>query len=83
MLIEWLKSKQQAEGISNAEFARKLGISRSYWTMFKNGDRVRPTYLLLQSAIRAYPDDHDRLLSFLARAVTNETDEDTIMTAAS
>lgn len=50
-----LIERQEREGLGSNEFARKLGVSPTYWSRARRGDREvgRP---LIRGALAAYPD---------------------------
>ena len=54
-IVAALIAKQDAENLSNTEFAAKLGISAGMWTLIRTGKRemgVKP----LEGIARHYPD---------------------------
>lgn len=38
-LIDKIKALQEAEGLSETDFARRLGMSRANWFLIKKGER--------------------------------------------
>lgn len=61
MLVRWLTQRQEAEGLSDVAFARKLGVSQPMWNRIRNGHN-RPTWRLIQKAILVYPKDRDTII---------------------
>ncbi len=54
-LLTKIICKQTIEKLSDAEFAKKLGLSRPMWTLTKSGKRnIGPT--LTSGLVRVYPD---------------------------
>ena len=64
MLVTKLTERQAELNLSNADFARLLGISRPLWTSVKSGQR-KVGVQLLRGVARAFPDLNDVLLRFL------------------
>lgn len=64
MLIESLIEKQQAEHLSNTEFARRLGVSRALWDLVRTGKRGFGERML-SGIVHAYPELTPELLLFL------------------
>lgn len=64
MLIHSLIEKQRAENLSNAEFARRLGISRALWDLVRTGKRGFGERTL-SGIVCAYPELIPELLLFL------------------
>lgn len=63
-LVEQLKIRQKELGLSDAEFARPLGISRPLWWMTRNGKR-RVNVMLLSGVAQAFPEMDEQILDFL------------------
>ena len=58
-LVEWLKARQGDE--TNEQFAVRLGISPSLWSLLQSGHR-RPTLRLLRKITRAFPEHRDTIV---------------------
>lgn len=54
-LVLKLIERQEAEGISGAAFARRLGITKSYWWKVSHGDQLAGRKIV-DGALSAYPD---------------------------
>lgn len=54
-LVEALRERQAVLGLTTGEFADRLGISRSMWSLTRRGLR-RPGHLLLQGVMRQFPE---------------------------
>ncbi len=63
-LVAELRSRQQELGLSDAEFARLLGISRPLWWMTRNGKR-RINVMLLSGVAKAFPELDGQILDNL------------------
>lgn len=70
MLIHSLIEKQQAQQLSNTQFARRLGISRALWDLVRTGKRGFGERTL-SGIVRAYPELIPEVLLFLR----GDTDE--------
>jgi len=55
MVIEALKVKQRAEGLTDTQMAKALCISRGYWNNLKNG-KAKENDRFIMRAYRVYPD---------------------------
>jgi hypothetical protein len=53
-----LISEQNIFGDSDTKFARKLGVSRSYWTFVRTGKR-QIGYALFKGIVQAFPGKYD------------------------
>jgi hypothetical protein len=49
-----IKQQQAADGLSDAEFARRLGVSHAMWSRVKHGKRGMGREFI-RAALRAYP----------------------------
>ncbi len=60
-LVDWLMARQGK--MSNAAFARLLGISESYWSLVhrRKLGRRGPSLMLLRKATEAFPEDRQAL----------------------
>lgn len=66
MLLDSLKRKQQELGLSDREFAERLGVPRVTWTCTRLGyKRIGETMLV--AAARAFPELEQDVLLFLRR----------------
>jgi len=65
-LIEQIKAKQIELGLSESEFAKKLGISRALWFLIKKGER-QPGFKFIQAIIKKFPDLQLAVYQYLAR----------------
>lgn len=70
-LVLKLIERQEAEGISGAAFARRLGIAKSYWWKVSHGDQ-QAGRKIVNGALSVYPD----LVSLLvpSSSISNGTD---------
>ncbi len=64
MLIERLITRQRELGLTDGEFARRLGISRTLWWAIRTGQRAMGLRSL-RGIVRAFPDLDDEVLAFL------------------
>jgi transcriptional regulator with XRE-family HTH domain len=64
-LLNELLHQQQVEGLSDGDFARKLGITRHYWSAIKNGHQPI-TIKVLRAVVRTYPGLGKQVISYLA-----------------
>jgi transcriptional regulator with XRE-family HTH domain len=64
MLIEKLEAKRKELQLSDAAFARRLGVSRPLWTAVREGKRS-VGMALLRGAARAFPDLDGAVLAHL------------------
>jgi len=60
-LVDELIKRQKADGLSDGQFATKLGISRPLWWQVRSG-HILPSRLFLQAVTRAYPELEPELL---------------------
>ena len=66
MLLDSLKTKQQELGLSDREFAEKLGVPRVTWTCTRLGyKRIGETILV--AVVRAFPELEREVLLFVRR----------------
>ena len=63
-LVEQLETRQKELGLTDAEFARTLRISRPLWWMTRNGKR-RVNVMLLCGVAQAFPEMDGQILDFL------------------
>jgi len=63
-IIRALQEKKEQLELSNAALARRMGISRSAWTMISRGDR-NIGIALLAGIARTFPDLNDLILVYL------------------
>jgi transcriptional regulator with XRE-family HTH domain len=68
-LIEKLKAKQKALGMSDKKFAKSLGISRQMWIWLKDGVR-EPGEGVLKKICANYPEFTPDALSIIAQKFT-------------
>lgn len=64
MLLDRLRGKQEAMGLSDSEFATELKVPRSTWQLTRSG-KVPMGPRLAQAARLAFPDLTDEALLFL------------------
>jgi len=64
MLAETLEQRQQELGLSDGQFAQRLGISRPLWVATRTGQRA-VALQLLRGVARAFPDLDAEILRFL------------------
>jgi len=55
MVLDYLRAKQKAAKMSDAEFAAHLGMSTEAWRFWRNG-RAKTTLWKLRKAAAAYPE---------------------------
>ncbi len=54
-VVEELRTRQLAEGLTDLEFATKLEVSRQWWNFLRNGVYA-PTERFWRKVVRVYPD---------------------------
>lgn len=69
MLIQRLIKRQRSLGLTDVEFARRLGIHQSYWSLIKAGRR-RPGRRFLAGVATQFPDLQPECLIFLRSDMT-------------
>lgn len=74
-LIRALATQQEAEGLGNNAFARKLGIDKGTWSILRRGlDENRRSGAIYEAALRIYPGLVARVAGELA--ISNDSDVD-------
>lgn len=68
-LVVTLSAKQRELELSDAAFARRLGVARSTWTRVRLGNR-KPGERLLSGVMRAFPSLTDDCLAYLRDGVS-------------
>lgn len=63
-LMDTLVAKQAELGLSDTDFAAKLGISRPLWSMIRDGKR-KPGQKVVAGVMRAFPRLTDDALTYL------------------
>jgi transcriptional regulator with XRE-family HTH domain len=64
MLIDLLEAKRKELGLSDAAFARRLGVSRPLWSATRSGTRA-VNITLLRGVVRAFPEMDGDVLNYL------------------
>lgn len=62
-IVNRLIAIQQSLGMSEREFAKKLGISHGLWNQTKNG-KARVNDTLLRGAMQAFPDLEEDVIKY-------------------
>lgn len=65
-LLEKLIEKQKAEGLSDLQFAKRLGVSRQLWAMTRSGDTPLGMRVL-SGVVREFPSLTDDVLHAVAQ----------------
>lgn len=74
-LIRALTEQQEAEGLGNNAFARKLGVNKATWsTVRREVDKDRRSGAIYEAALRLYPALVARVAQELA--ISNSSDVD-------
>jgi hypothetical protein len=55
-LKKWLEARQYQLRESNAQFARRLGVTPQFWGLIRRGEQ-RVTLRIARAAWRAFPED--------------------------
>jgi transcriptional regulator with XRE-family HTH domain len=64
MLVEKLEAKRKELNLSDADFARLLGISRPLWSATRSGNRA-VSIALLRGVAQAFPEVDGDVLRYL------------------
>jgi hypothetical protein len=64
-IVERLKAKRRELELSNADFARRLGIPRLQWRAMQSGVWTSPDMFLLRRVARAFPEMDGDVLGYL------------------
>lgn len=70
-LVEALTAQQEAEGLGNNAFARRLGVDKGTWSNVRRG-LMAPSAAVYSAALRVYPDLVIRVAQVLE--ISNEID---------
>lgn len=73
VLIQAIKERQEAEGLTLTQMSKKLGIAVSYLSMVYNGKRP-PADKMLHGIIKCYPELTDQVSLFLLNDITGSQD---------
>jgi transcriptional regulator with XRE-family HTH domain len=74
-LVNWLRGRQTAEGLSDTEFARRLDLDPSTWWYLRHGRRGAGRRVIAK-VLRAYPEERDALVRILSTMDTSPTTGD-------
>lgn len=79
-MLETLIGRQRELGETDAQFAARLGVPRTTWTMTRIGQKPLRNRVIV-GAVRAFPELREVAASFLLSDVTSETASDAVATA--
>ena len=82
-LLAALRSKQATECLNDGQFAQRLGISKTLWSLISNG-KSEPSYKMLRGVARVYPDLNPHVTIFLQSGyrILNASGQDVVQESA-
>ncbi len=61
-MIQWLRERQCKDGLTDIQFATRLGLTRSHWVKIKFGRQKALSHRIILGALAAYPEHREDII---------------------